>query len=181
MKKVKIIFIVLFGILISGCSLKSKSSNNLNKIETNGKCSVLECINLISVDDTVEEINDITGIKGVLTDEQYNIYYWGLTEETGIYVTYYSGTKGNIKIDIDKELLKNSKVDFAKYEELRTKINEGITYEEFVTYVGGVEGVLIEKGSITNKYIWVDDDGSYLNASFSTGSNKCTFVSGMMY
>lgn len=181
MKKVKIIFIVLFGILISGCRLESKSSNNLNEIETNGKCSVLECINLISIDNTVEEINDITGIKGVLTDEQYNIYYWGLTEETGIHVTYYSGTKGNIKVDINKELLKNSKVDFSKYEELRTKINEGLTYEEFVTYVGGIEGVLIEKGSITNKYIWVDDDGSYLNGTFSISTGKCTFVSGMMH
>ena len=120
-------------------------------------------------------------VKGNLTDEQYNIYYWELTEETGISVTYYSGTKGNIKVDIDKKLLKNSKVDFSKYEELRTKINDGITYEEFVTYVGGVEGTLVEKGSITNKYIWVDEDDSYLNASFSSSSNKCTFISGMIY
>lgn len=181
MKKIRIIHMLLIFLLITGCSLNSKDNNDLNKIETTGKCNALECINLISIDNTVEEINDIIGIKGTLTDEQYNIYYWELTEETGVSVTYYSGTKASIKVDIDKELLKNSKVDFSKYEELRTKINDGITYEEFMPYVGGVEGTLIEKGSITNKYIWVDDDGSYLNASFSTGSNKCTFVSGMIY
>ena len=103
-----------------------------------------------------------------------------LSEDTGVEVAYYSSSKGQISIDYDKDSLVNSKVNFSRYSDLKEKINEGITYDNFISYIGGVEGTLIEKSSYSTKYVWVSSDGSYLNGTFSSSSGKCTFASGMI-
>ena len=73
-------------------------------------------------------------------------------------------------------------MDFSRYDELKPKISEGITYDDFIKYIGNVDGILIEKSSYSKKYIWVAEDGrSYLNGTFSISTGKCTFISGMMY
>lgn len=83
--------------LFTGCGDKEleKTDNNENKTEekTNGKCTAVECIKQINVENTVEEINNIIGINGELIDEKYNKYYWKLSENVGIEVAYYSSTK----------------------------------------------------------------------------------------
>lgn len=184
MKK-KVIKLVCGSIIlgtITGCGLNNNTQlNDDSKLESKGNCTALECINKISVENSVEEINNIIGFEGELTDEKYNIYYWELSDDSGIEVSYYSGTTGTIEADIDRDIVANKDVDFSRYDELKTKINEGITYGEFISYIGNVEGTLIEKSSYSNKYVWVAEDGSYLNGSFSVSSGKCTFASGMIY
>ena len=184
MKK-KILGIIIGGLaltMITGCGQNStnggENSSSINK--TKGNCSAVECIKQINPENTVDDINKIIGFNGELTDEKYNKYYWELSEESGITVTYYSGSKGTIAVDIDRNILANSKVDFSRYNELQPKVKEGITYSEFISYIGNVEGTIIEKSSISTKYVWVAKDGSYLNGTFSNSSNKCTFASGMI-
>ena len=95
-------------------------------------------------------------------------------------MAYYSSAKGTVTIDFDRDSLANSKVNFSRYSELKPKINEGISYNDFISYIGGVEGTVIEKSSYSTKYVWVSSDGSYLNGTFSSSSGKCTFASGMI-
>ena len=170
--------------LFTGCGNKEleKTDNNENKTEekTNGKCTAVECIKQINVENTVEEINNIIGINGELTDEKYNKYYWKLSENVGIEVAYYSSTKGTIKLDIDKSKITIKNVDFSKYNELKDKVKSGITYDEFKTYLGNIDGVIVEKSSYSTKYTWASENGSYINGTFSNSSNKCTLLSGVV-
>lgn len=171
--------ILLMGFL-TGCGTAKDDNQNEAIKKTKGKCSVLECIKQIKPENTVEEINKIIGFDGELTDEQYGQYYWKLSDETGIEVSYYSGDKGTIVADVDREYLKNNKVDLSRYDELKTKVNSGITYDDFITYVGNVDGIITEKSAYIIKYTWVASNDDYLNASFSTSTNKCSFVTGMI-
>ena len=174
-RKIFLSITFICALCLSGCMNNNSTINN-----TKGNCSATECIKMIKPENTVEEINNIIGFEGELTDEKYNIYYWELSEDSGIKVTYYSSSKGTIVVDMDRDLLKNNKVNFSRYNELKEKINSGISYDNFITYIGNVEGILIEKSSSTNKYIWVADDGSYLTGTFSNRNGNCTFASGMI-
>lgn len=179
----KKIFGILLGIVLigglTGCGNNSTSNdNNLSSKKIKGNCTAIECIKKIEPENTVEEINNIIGFNGELTDEKYNIYYWEISENTGVKVAYYSSKKGTISIDYDRDSLANNKVDFSRYNELQPKIKEGITYNDFISYIGNVQGTIIEKSSTSTKYTWVSKDGSYLNGSFSNNSGKCTFASG---
>lgn len=187
MKKIlfNISLLFLIIVIVTGCGNEVTKENNDNVTNNvvekeNGKCKAIECINLINPENTVEEINEIIGFKGELTDEKYNKYYWELSNDTGIEVTYYSSSKGTIKVDFDRNTVANKKVDFSKYDEIKTLLNSGnsLTYNDFVNKVGNVEGTLIEKSAYTKKYVWVNSDGGYLNASFSETSGKCTIVTG---
>lgn len=154
--------------LFTGCGDKEleKTDNNENKTEekTNGKCTAVECIKQINVENTVEEINNIIGINGELIDEKYNKYYWKLSD----------------KLDIDKSKIAIKNVDFSKYNELKDKVKSGITYDEFKTYLGNIDGVIVEKSSYSTKYTWASENGSYINGTFSNSSNKCTLLSGVV-
>lgn len=169
---------LLLVVTLTGCGNNSSSDSTGANKNTKGNCNAIECIKKIKPENTVEEINSIIGFDGELTDEKYNKYYWKLSEETGVEVTYYSGKTGTISIDFDRDSLANSKVDFSRYDELQPKIKEGISYNDFISYIGNVEGTVIEKSSISTKYVWVSSDGSYLNGSFSNSSGKCTFATG---
>lgn len=179
-KKVFYIICAIFALgALTGCGTNNDNggvSSSTAKIK--GNCHAIDCIKQISTDSTVADINKIIGFDGELTDEKYNIYYWEISEEEGIKVAYYSGKTGIITADYNRDTLANSKVDFSRYNELQPKIKEGITYNEFKSYIGNVDGTITEKSSITTKYTWVSSDGSYLTASFSNSSNKCTFASG---
>lgn len=181
----KKIFGVLLGIVLigslTGCGNNSTSNdNNLSGEKIKGNCTAIECIKKIEPENTVEQINSIIGFEGELIDEQYNIYYWKISENTGVKVAYYSGKNGNISIDYDIDSLINNKVDFSRYNELQSKVKEGISYDDFISYIGNVQGTVIEKSSLSIRYTWVSKDRSYLNGSFSNNSGKCTFVSGMI-
>lgn len=180
---------LLCGILVlgtlTGCGNNATTGDNGDvsggsPSKTKGNCTAVECIKKINPENTVEQINNIIGFEGELIDEKYNIYYWELSEETGVKMAYYSSAKGTVTIDYDRDSLANSKVDFSRYSELKPKINEGISYNDFISYIGGVQGTVIEKSSYSTKYVWVSSDGSYLNGTFSSSSGNCTFASGMI-
>ena len=124
---------LLCGILIlgtiSGCGNNASTGNNdigkeNDSSKTKGNCTAVECIKKINPENTVEQINNIIGFEGELIDAKYNKYYWELSEETGVEVTYYSSSKGQISIDYDRSSLADNKVDFSRYEELKTKIRD---------------------------------------------------------
>ena len=182
---------LLCGVLVlgtlTGCGNNNSTTGNGGDVSgggtttnTKGNCTAVECIKKINTEHTVEQINDIIGFEGELLDEKYQKYYWELSEDTGVQVAYYSSSKGQISIDYDRDSLANSKVDFSRYSELKTKINEGISYNDFISYIGNVEGTIVEKSSYSTKYVWVSTDGSYLNGTFSSSSGNCTFASGMI-
>lgn len=179
MKKIGILFMSILCLILTGCGNNGEAtnSNGGNTEIIKGNCTAFECIKQIEISNSLEEINNIIGFEGELVDEAKNKYYWEISENTGVEVIFYSGNKLNAKIVYDRDSLANKKVDFSRYEELKSKINDGITYDEFITYIGNVDGILIEKGSSTSKYIWVADEDRYLNATFNK-ENKCTFASG---
>lgn len=167
--------------MLTGC-VSDTINNDVNKNgeKIKGNCTAVECIKKINPENTVEQINNIIGFEGELIDEKYQEYYWELSEDTGVEVTYYSDVKGIIKIDYDEESLANKKVDFSKYDELKEQINNGITYNDFISYIGNVDGTIIEKNSYSTKYIWVSSDGGYLKGTFSNSTKKCILASGMI-
>lgn len=183
---------LLFGLILvgtlTGCGKNEENNDNPSnpnqttpaiKEEAKGNCTVLECIKLIDPKNTVAEIDEIIGIKGELTEAQYNKYYWKLSEDTGITVTYYSSPTGTIKIDAEKDSYKDSQVDLSQMETIKAKINDGLTYDQIKAYVGGAEGVLTEKSSSSLSYTWVNSNGGYLNTSFSVSKGTCTYMFGV--
>lgn len=167
---------------LTGCNNSGDSnSSQENLSKSKGKCEATECIKLIEPENTVEEINKIIGVDGELTDEKYNVYYWELSDDQGIQVSYYSSDTGTIEVEVDdKTVFANSKVDFSRYDEISSLLKNGtsLTYDEFVDMVGGVEGTLMEKSTSSLQYMWVNSDGGYLNASFSNSTGKCSFITG---
>lgn len=182
MKKI-LVFVCGVAILgmLTGCVGNTINGDvNKNSETSKGNCTAVECIKRISPENTVEQINNIIGFEGELIDEKFQEYYWKLSEDTGVEVTYYSDVKGTIKIDYDEELLANKKVDFSRYTELKEQVNNGITYNDFISYIGNVDGTIIEKSSYSTKYIWVSSDGGYLKGTFSNSTKKCILASGMI-
>lgn len=194
MKKCKLLLCLLsFALvttLVTGCDKSSNDSNDSkskkkvvekseNKVKT--KCEFYECIDKIEPENTVEEVNNIIGIDGVLTDEKYNFYEYDFGDDKKIILKFYSSDKSTIVVEYDKKDLKNNKVTLEKLSDLKARINDGITYEDFKKEVGGVDGTLVEKSTLSNKYVWVTKNEGYVSASFSnSGSRKgtCTFFSG---
>lgn len=171
MKKTLIIFIV-FITLLTGCN--SDSDKN-----TLAKCEVFDCINKIEPENTVKEINEIIGFDGEVTDEKYKIYYWELSDDEGVQVAYYSSDKSQIKLKYDKDVLEDKKVNVSKLEELKEELKKGvkITYDDLVKQFK-TKGTLVGKSSITKKYTWVDDEGSYATATIDNKTNRCTVLNG---
>lgn len=186
-RKIWILTFTLLLVITTGCGKEKEietetntgiNSNSTVETSSKGKCSVMECIQQINYTNTLEEVNKIIGFDGELTDENYDIYYWKLSENSGVKVAWYNSPRATITADFDRTILSNSKVYFSKYDELQPKIKEGITYDEFKKYIGGTDGNITEKTSLSTKYTWVDSNGGYLTASFSNSDSKCTFASG---
>ena len=179
--------ILCLTLTLSGCGLKKDS----NQVDSNGGSSsekandsktndmiVFDYMEKLSPENTVEEMNAIIGSEGELVDEKYNKYSWNISEDTTLTATYYSSKTATIKIDIDKNLLKNDKVDLSCAKDLKSEINStnGLKYDDFVSRIGS-EGYVVEKSSSSITYKWVNSQGGYLSGSFSKSSGKCTFFS----
>lgn len=191
MKKCKLLLSLLsFALvitLVTGCDKTSDDSNNSkskgetaekskNSVKT--KCEFYKCIDEIKPENTVEEVNKIIGIEGVLTDEEYNFYEYDFGDDKKITLKFYSSDKSTIVVDYNKKDLKNNKVTLENLSDLKSRINDGITYEDFKKEVGGVDGTLIEKSTLSDKYVWVTKNEGYVTASFSNSKGTCTFFSG---
>lgn len=181
-KSLMVVLSVLVIIGLTACGDKaSNSENNVYSSEDNSKVySAIECMKKIEPQNTVEEINKIVGFEGELIDEEYNKYYWEFSENLRIEVTYFSGKNGNVALEIDDEELKNKKVDLSKYEEVKKRLNSGITYDEVKELFGGETGTLIKKNAIgeTYTYTWVDEKGGNIDGTFNNKDNKCFSLMG---
>ena len=95
-------------------------------------------------------------------------------------MTYYNRETGYLDVTYDKSVLRNDKVDFTRYEEIKTKRENGenITYDEFKALMGGVEGTVANKYPTSTMYVWVNSDGAYLQGTFRNSDNLLTFLSG---
>lgn len=168
--------------LATGCGKKiePRDDNSKNEKENalKANCSALECIKKIEPENTVEEVNKIVGVEGKLTDEKYNIYEYDLGNDETITLKYYSGTKATIVASYDKNSLANKNVNLSDLQELKSKVNSGITYDEFKNEIGSVDGTLIEKSDSSKKYIWVSKKGGNVTGSFRNRDNKCSFFTG---
>lgn len=166
----------VIAIMMTGCDKVALKEEEKSK----GNCTAIECVKQIEPENTVEQIDKIVGVKGKLQNEKTKEYYWELSEDTGIEVTYNSSNKGTINAKIKNSSIANKKVDFSKHKELQTRVRSGISYEDFITYIGNVEGVIVGKTSTTTKYMWVSKNGGYIKGTFSNTTKKCTFITGMV-
>lgn len=180
------VLLVAMVFVFAGCGAKGtntgKNANKPAKEDIKGNCTVFECIKQLEVTDTLEQANEKIGFEGKKDKEtdNYSIYVWEVTKDSSVEIQFNNGGKSNIKIDFDKEQIANSKLDLSKFDEMKTIISKGeMTLSMFSEMVGNVEGTLVEKSSFSNKYLWYKSSTNYLNGTFSTSSNKCTFVSGL--
>jgi len=166
---------------LTGCISKKGIVPKTVKKDIKGNCAPLECIKKLKSENTVEEINKIIGFEGTKTDEKYNIYTWNITSNDKITATYYSSDKATIEASYERDELKDKKINFSKYEEIQSALKSGssLTYDEFCKKVNG-KGHLYSVSSYSKKYVWVNAKGEYLTGTFSTSTNKCTFVIGMI-
>lgn len=162
----KFMIIMIFVVSLTGCG---------NKI--NGNCHSLECLNSLKTSFKLEDVNKILGFDGEATDELRGIYYWKISDVEGIKATFKEDSC-TLTADYDALALKDETVDFSKYDELKLKVNAGITYDEFIKYIGGSKGTIIERTSKATKYTWVSEAGEYLIAAFDDETKICQLVYG---
>ena len=98
MKKSKLLVVtfmcMLSLFLVTGCASKTtkdevKKDDTKETSKLKAKCSALECIKKIEPENTVEEVNEIVGVEGKLTSEEYNIYEYDLGNDEKITLKYY--------------------------------------------------------------------------------------------
>lgn len=193
-----IVAVIVIAFLLFGRKEQSTKENN-NDITSNnqettqqskGNYDVFESIKHLKVENTYEEINEIIGFEGELKDQskegsssQWKKYEWELTDDTSIVVRldeFKGKTTAQISAEFPDKMVKNDKVDFSRTDEMKKKINstEGLTYEEVVEILGGVEGTLDAVDSFSHKYLWVNSKGGTLHATFNN-SGKCTIFNGV--
>lgn len=186
MKKILgIAAIALAVVTLTGCGLiPQKTTVQGTRIEkpAKGNCNALDCIKKLDTKDDLAKVNKVMGFEGELLREGsgYTTYKWVIDEDKdeSIEATFYTSST-TITANIKDDAIKNAKVDFSKYNEIKTAMNnrETVTYDD-VKAKFGADGVLVEKSSTSNKYRWVNSEGRYLNANFSVTSGACTMIIG---
>lgn len=187
MKDKKTLICGIIAVLVIGlCAFYAISSNNEqentdnvadNTVEEKQKTEqVIECIKQLETTNTVEEINGIVGFEGTKS-EYSNEYTWKFNDKNYI-VLKYAGDSPILQATINKEIIKNNDVKLPLASELRETLNNGsFTYEELVSKLDGIEGILSGKTSSSVSYIWVDKHNQTLRATFNNESGKCTIAS----
>ncbi len=162
---------------------KDESNKNNDTQQTvKSKCSYYECLTKMSLDNTLEDLNEIVGFEATklenTTSSNFDKYEYDFGNDKKITVSFYNDKVSTIKLEYDKKDLKNKKVTLENLSDVKARINDGISYEEFKKSVGNVDGTLIEVSS-WNKYVWVAEDGSSnVTASFGKDGNL-KFFSGL--
>lgn len=189
MKK-RVLFIVLCGmflISLSGCSKaetkkedNNKTKETTKKENTKDATKVVDYIEKLDNNSTLEDVNKLVGFDGVVDSKNEKKYVWNITDTSSLTATFVNKGYTSLEIEIEDDLLKNSNVDFSKYKEISSALKNGetVTYDAFKEKVGGVDGTPVAKTSISTSYRWVNEKGGYLRATFNNKTKKCTFVSG---
>lgn len=167
-------------------SQNSGSSKEEAKKESKGNCDVFECMDKLSLDDTLEEMNEIIGFEGTTTsaaDAKNPRYTWKLDDNSEIEASFSNelGKTMSISASFSYKDVKNyADLSSWNWDEIKSRVNssEGMTYDDFVKALNGVEGVVSRKDSTSTQYRWYDKDGGYLMADFGNSTKKCTTVSG---
>lgn len=196
MKKFLIGLTCMLALICSvGCTNDKKSANTSKKEVTKtestkktvkSKCSYYECLSKMSLDNSIEELNDIIGfdatkLENNTSSSTLDKYEYDFGGDKKITVTMYNSNNkiSSIKLEYDKKDIKNKKVTLENLSDIKARINDGISYDEFKKSVGGVDGTLIELSSWT-KYVWIAGDGSsYVTASFGKNDGNLKFFSGL--
>jgi hypothetical protein len=157
---------------------------------TKGKCKFYECLSKVTGDSTEEEVEAAFGFAPKTeTDDAKKTekHTWAFDDDHSIVmnVSTYSGKKNTVSIKIDDyeyDDVKQKGVVFDKVSEIKANLNkgDGVSYEKFKEYMGGVDGILTEVGS-NKKYEWrsADSDG-YITGTFNS-DGRCTFMNGITY
>lgn len=176
--KQKLLLVLFSGVLlfcVAGCG--NEMTLEENKLEEpKGNCTVTECIKQLEPSNTVEEINQIIGFEA--TKSEYSEEYsWKLDSKNWITLNSTSGSP-ILQATIDKETVKNEDITLPSSSILQEKLNNGsFTYPELVDMLNHVEGVLTSKTMSSVAYLWVDNSGITLRATFNNKTGKCSIAS----
>lgn len=189
-----VLMLVLSLVLLTGCGENSEKTNNSGNApqtqQSKGNYDVFEAIKKIETTTTFEDVNKLLGFEGTLKSESdanstlsYKKYRWDLTDDTAIEVTIYDkDNSANIAAMYPSDMIKNEKVDFSKVNsEMKKKINEkdGMTYDQVVEMLGGVQGTLDKKTDRDEAYVWVNAQRGSLTVRFDTSTGKVTSFNGV--
>ena len=169
---------------LTGCGENGGTQNNNQATEkkSKGNYDVFGCMEKLEPTMTLEKVNEVIGFEGTLKSdtESYKVYNWELTDKTSITVQFHTKLNtATITANYPNEMVEN-KADFSKWDEVKAKINkrEDITYDQFVAYMGGVQGKIDKKTSSDVSYKWINAQGGYLSAYFDPKTNKCKMATG---
>lgn len=178
-KKIIIVCVIILIGIVGTMVLKPKKDNQNTKINetkvTNikGNYDIIEAMKHIEATNTAEEINRILGFeckKSIVNDDDFK---WEFDDRNYI-ILKNAADIPVIEAKIYKKTIKNENIQFPTNDELKEIIKNGITYNELVTKLGGVEGTLSGKSKLSIDYIWVDKNYQSLNATFNKESLKCS-------
>ncbi len=160
---------------ITGCTKEKLDENS--KEEVKGNCSIVECMKKIEATNTIEEINDIVGFESITDAMIGSDPIWKFDSKNWISFKTNSNDDITIQATIDKESIKNDKINLPASSDLQKDLDNGsFTYEELVEKVGG-DGTLTSISKSALSYTWVDKTGQRLGATFNNKSGKCTVAS----
>ena len=195
-KRILVISLVLMLVLslgvLTGCGNNSNNSGNAKQTQqSKGNYDVFEAIKKIETTTTFEDVNKLLGFEGTLKSQSdanstysWKLYRWDLTDDTAIEVRINEkDNSASIEAKYPTDMIRNGKVDFSKVNsEMKKKINEkdGMTYDQVVEMLGGVQGTLDKKDSSTNTYVWANDQRGSLTVRFSTSTGKVTSFNGLL-
>ncbi len=163
MKKTALVLMVSLLVMLTGCSNGSSGGGA-------GSKDFFDLINQIEVGDSLEKINEVIGSEGEVRSDNAT-YTW----ENFSAVFRVDDTSAALSVSLlyDNKDVENSKVKIKDLDALKAKVSEGIFYNDFKEYVGGVDGVLVSKNSSTNGFVWRNPNGSVVDASFRVEDNMC--------
>lgn len=159
----------------TGCSM-NQTEEKTKEEEVKGNCTITECMKQIKASNTIEEINEIIGFESTTDAMIGSDPIWKFDSKNWITFKTY-GEDVTIQATIDKETIKNENVTLPTKTELQELLNkDSFTYEEFVEKVGA-EGTLESISASSISYVWADQTGQRLGATFNNKSKKCSVAS----
>ena len=169
----------------------SKGADPEAAYNTKGKCKFYECLSKLEIENTEEEVEKVIGFKPkseIDEERKSEKYTWVFDGDHTIVlnVSNYGGKAHTVSIKIDNydyDDIEQKGVKFDNVKEIKANLNkgDGVSYEEFKEYMGGVDGILIEISSTSKKYEWrsTDADG-FMTGTFNS-KGRCTFMNGATY
>jgi len=176
MKKNTFILLALLLIICItavGCSGGGDNAAAGNGAGANDK-AYLDLIHKIDVGDSLDKINEVIGFEG--EGKSDNATYTWTIGNGGFSAIFKEGDTTeaiSVKVLYEYDDVVNNKVKIKDLETLKEKVRDGISYDDFKDYLGGVDGVLVDKGPVTNSYVWRSSNGSVVSAGFKLNNNIC--------